>query len=329
MNYGVQRAENGGTAVRAICMLPALTGAWKHRGGGAQLSTSGGFAWNKKAVERPDLALASPLKRLARTVNMSALGQRPHRTGLRSAQDGPRVHALFVYNSNPGAVAPNHNTVQRRPPARRPLHRRPRSLLQRHHRLRRLHPARHHLPRTHRHSGRLRPLLRPALQRRPSSLPAKPAPTCGSFRPSGPAHGLHRRRLPRHARADHRQALAIDATGHSSNPGMEHITFDDLQREGHIPLAFHREPDTHPFQPNISGPLPTPSGKIEFYSETLAAQGLDPLPAFVPPTESRWGDRRGALSARVPQPQSRQLHELHLRQPRRPPQDGSPPRSYS
>ena len=29
MNYGVQRAENGGAAVRAIAMLPALTGAWK------------------------------------------------------------------------------------------------------------------------------------------------------------------------------------------------------------------------------------------------------------------------------------------------------------
>src|ERR1019366_1108234 len=75
MNYGVQRSENGGTAVRAIAMLPALTGAWKHRGGGAQLSTSGAFAWNKQAVERPDLALASPLKRLARVVNMSTLGQ--------------------------------------------------------------------------------------------------------------------------------------------------------------------------------------------------------------------------------------------------------------
>ena len=69
MNYGVQRSENGGTAVRAIAMLPALTGAWKYRGGGAQLSTSGAFAWNKQADERPDLALASPIGRLARVVN--------------------------------------------------------------------------------------------------------------------------------------------------------------------------------------------------------------------------------------------------------------------
>ena len=50
LNYGVQRGENGGTAVRAIGMLPALTGAWKHRGGGGQLSTSGAFEWDKQAA---------------------------------------------------------------------------------------------------------------------------------------------------------------------------------------------------------------------------------------------------------------------------------------
>ena len=47
MNYGVQRSENGGTTARAIAMLPALTGAWKYRGGGGSLSTSGAFSWNK------------------------------------------------------------------------------------------------------------------------------------------------------------------------------------------------------------------------------------------------------------------------------------------
>ncbi len=75
MNYGVQRSENGGTAVRAIAMLPALTGAWKYRGGGGSLSTSGAFAWNKRELERLDLALDSPLGRQARIVNMSTLGQ--------------------------------------------------------------------------------------------------------------------------------------------------------------------------------------------------------------------------------------------------------------
>ncbi len=44
LNYGVQRNERGGAAVRAIAALPVLTGAWRHPGGGLQLSTSGAFA---------------------------------------------------------------------------------------------------------------------------------------------------------------------------------------------------------------------------------------------------------------------------------------------
>ncbi len=128
MNYGVQRSENGGTAVRAIAMLPALTGAWKYRGGGGSLSTSGAFAWNKRELERLDLALDSPLGRPARVVNMSLLGKALNQgIGIREqevesdaaeTQDdvlsgGPPVNALFVYNSNPGAVAPNQNAVRR------------------------------------------------------------------------------------------------------------------------------------------------------------------------------------------------------------------------
>ncbi len=74
MNYGVQRSQNGGAAVRAVCMLPALIGAWKQLGGGLQLSTSGAFRFNSAALERPDLMLASPLQRPARIVNMSRLG---------------------------------------------------------------------------------------------------------------------------------------------------------------------------------------------------------------------------------------------------------------
>jgi anaerobic selenocysteine-containing dehydrogenase len=81
------------------------------------------------------------------------------------------------------------------------------------------------------------------------------------------------------------QALAVGADGHSTNPGMEHITLEELKRQGHMPVAFHRDGQ----RPFASGPVPTPSGKIEFYSEALAARGIDPLPGFVPPIESRWG----------------------------------------
>jgi len=151
LNYGVQRTENGGTAVRAIAMLPALTGAWKYRGGGGQLSTSGAFPWDKKAVERPDLALASPLGRLARVVNMSALGaaltelgQQPSPDSDAQPQSGPPVKALFVYNeSRCGGAQPQRG--QAWPCAARPVYRGPRALLHRHDRLCGLHSSGDHV----------------------------------------------------------------------------------------------------------------------------------------------------------------------------------------
>jgi len=42
-----------------------------------------------------------------------------------------------------------------------------------------------------------------------------------------------------------------------------------------------------PYAPFASGHFPTPSGRCEFYSEQLAAQGLEPLPDYVAPYESR------------------------------------------
>src|SRR5262249_9244111 len=60
-----------------------------------------------QANERPDLMFASPLRRVARVVNMSELAK-----ALNHLTDPP-VKAVFVYNSNPVAVAPNHNDVVR------------------------------------------------------------------------------------------------------------------------------------------------------------------------------------------------------------------------
>jgi anaerobic selenocysteine-containing dehydrogenase len=107
LNYGVQRSENGGTAARAIAMLPLITGAWQHLGGGLLLSTSGAFPFNTNALQMPELMRASPLGRPARLVNMSQLG------AALTTLDSPPVKALFVYNSNPAAVAPNQNDVLR------------------------------------------------------------------------------------------------------------------------------------------------------------------------------------------------------------------------
>jgi len=295
MNYGVQRVENGGAAARAIAMLPALTGAWKYRGGGGQLSTSGAFTWNKQALERPDLAMASPLKRLARTVNMSALGHaltelgqgRDQVSGNRDQEDGPAVHALLVYNSNPGAVAPNHNAVVRglkRPDLFTVVHEQfftdttdyadyvlPATTFLEHSDIQGAYG--HYFVQFSNQA------IEPLGEARSnvwlfSRLAQRMGFTEACFRDT-PEELI-------------RQALAIGPDGHSTNANMEHITLEDLKQQGHIPLAFHRDPEEHPFQPYTSGTLDTPSGKIEFCSEVLAAQSLDPLPAFVAPTESRW-----------------------------------------
>ncbi len=127
LNYGIQRSENGGTAARAVCMLPLLTGAWAHRGGGLQLSMSGAFPFNKRALEMPELMRASPVGRGTRVVNMSRLGWALTTLGRRkpthdeeavmkgapNVGEGPPVKALFVYNSNAAAVAPNQTDVLR------------------------------------------------------------------------------------------------------------------------------------------------------------------------------------------------------------------------
>ena len=102
LNYGLQRHAGGGSAVRAISLLPAITGAWNDVGGGCQLSTSGTFTLNTHVLERTDLI---PPK--TRTINMSRLGE-----ALTETNDPP-VKAIVVYNSNPGAVAPDREAVLR------------------------------------------------------------------------------------------------------------------------------------------------------------------------------------------------------------------------
>ncbi len=110
LNYGIQRSENGGTAVRAVAMLPLITGSWKRRGGGLLLSLSGAFPFNAAKLQMPELMYASVLGRAARVVNMSELGLALTELGS-DARDNPRVKALFVYNCNAATVAPDSERV--------------------------------------------------------------------------------------------------------------------------------------------------------------------------------------------------------------------------
>ena len=316
VNYGLQRTEYGGEAMRTIAMLPALTGAWKHRGGGGGLSLSGAFEWDEDALRRPDLAMASPLKRLARTVNMCELGEAleergsgvsglgsgrvegtvtegPGTTGPR-ALDCPPVKALFVYNSNPGAVAPDQNAV-RRGLARTDLF----TVVHEQFFNDTTDYADYVLPATtflehtdiqgaygHYYVGLSEQAIEP---------PGEARSNVWLFGQLGQRMGFEEACFRDTPEEMVKQALGIGTDGHSQNPGMEHITLEDLKERGHIPLAFHRNAlighsGSEPFLPYAGEKLATPSGKIEFDSEVLKARGSDGLPRFKPPTESRWGE---------------------------------------
>ena len=145
MNYGVQRQENGGAAVRAIAMLPAHHRRMeipRRRRAALHLRR---VSWNKQALERPDLAMGFSTPPRSPPGEHVHAGLRAYRTRSRTLKDGPAVHALFVYNSNPAAIAPNHNAVRARTGARRSVHRGPRPFLDRYDGLRGLRSARDHV----------------------------------------------------------------------------------------------------------------------------------------------------------------------------------------
>jgi len=112
LNYGMQRVHGGGNAVRLVALLPCLTGAWRHRAGGMLLSASGWFrdARNDAALQRADLLVTEDgRRRQPRTINMSTIGDDLNRET--SAEFGPKIEAVIVYNSNPVAVAPESRKV--------------------------------------------------------------------------------------------------------------------------------------------------------------------------------------------------------------------------
>lgn len=281
LNYGIQRCENGGTAARTVMMLPALIGAWKHRGGGLQLSTSGAFPWDKQTIERPDLMTASRLGRPARVVNMARLGHALTELG------DPRVHAMFVYNSNPAAIAPDQAQVLRG------------------------------MPRTDLFTVVHEQFFTDTTDYADIVLPAttflEQKDVQGAYghyyvqisnqaiEPLGEARSnvwlfsklARRMGFAEPCFIDTPDDLIAQALWRGKTPPgvLSGVTAESLDAAGgHIRLKFEDEAAGRDFLPFAEGGFGTPSGKAEFYSESLAAQGLDPLPAFVPNAESRHGD---------------------------------------
>jgi molybdopterin guanine dinucleotide-containing S/N-oxide reductase-like protein len=289
LNYGVQRSEGGGTATRAVTMLPCITGSWKEVGGGLQLSTSGSYKLNKEALSRPDLMIKA-LGRPARTVNMVELGK-----ALNSLDDPP-IKALFVYGCNPAATCPNHNEVVRG--------------------LRRsdLFTVVHEqfftdtadyadiiLPATTFFEHKDLQTAYGHYYLQTSDQAIEPLAECRSnvevFRSLAQRMGFE------DACFSESIDQMIDTALDSKNPWLKGIERERLQRAGHVRMNFFNGdkfstsgPEGSAFfLPFAQGNFATSSGKAELYSESLKALGLDPVVQFTPPNESRHSEQAKAF----------------------------------
>jgi anaerobic selenocysteine-containing dehydrogenase len=102
LGEGMTRLMRGGEALRAVALLPGVTGAYGRRGGGALLLTVAVYELNFDAVRNPTGADAG-----ARTVNHLRLGN-----ALLNMTDPP-IRALFVAANNPAVTCPDAGAVRR------------------------------------------------------------------------------------------------------------------------------------------------------------------------------------------------------------------------
>ncbi|MCA3149349.1 MAG: molybdopterin oxidoreductase family protein [Burkholderiales bacterium] len=255
MNYGLQRVRGGGMAVRNIACLPALTGDWRSPAGGVLLSASGMHNVDNAALQRPDLLAG----KTPRTINMSTIGDD-------LLQADPPIEALIVYNSNPVAVAPQAGKVAQGF-AREDLF----TVVLEHFQTDTADYADIVLPATtqlehfdiHKSYGHLyalinHPAIEPLGQAKPNSE---------IFRLLADAVGFE------------------DPCFRESDEQIAQQAYPDLDWRVLNEQGWQRLPLPESWAPFAAGGFKTPSGKCEFYSESMAQAGLDPLPAYVPTYE--------------------------------------------
>ncbi len=256
LNYGMQRVRGGGNAVRAVACLPALVGAWREPAGGLLLSSSAQFPVNRGELHKPELLAG----RTPRTINMSTIGNDLLNPG--SAAFGPKIEALIVYNSNPVAVAPESGKVVQGF-LREDLF----TVVLEHFQTDTADHADVILPATtqlehwdiHTSYGHTDVLLN-----RPAIAPVGESRTnTDIFRALAARLGFDDPCF-----ADDDETLCRTAFGTA-------VDFQTLLDQGFATLPIAEAPFAH-------GGFPTPSGRCEFFSARLAAQGLDGLPDHLP-----------------------------------------------
>ncbi|MFB5285050.1 molybdopterin oxidoreductase family protein [Peribacillus sp. Hz7] len=253
---GLQHHDNGGMAVRTIACLPALTGQWVVKGGGATKGNSGYLAFNTNALQRPDLLQ----NKKTRVVNMNQIGQ------ALLTKEKP-IRSLFVYNSNPVLVAPNANKVQQ-------------GLMRED-----LFTVVHDLFLTE--TAMYADLVLPAASSYETEdfytsywhnyvqLQKPVMETYGESKSNVELFKLLAANMGFEDAAfqDSEEDMIRQALDFPDNPYLEGITYESLSENQFVKAKM---------RPLFPGNLRTPSGKIELYSEQMKQHGYEPLPTYTP-----------------------------------------------
>jgi len=106
LGYGFTRSRNGAVNMHAVSCLPAVTGAWQYKGGGALFANGALYALDRTLIEGLDRRDPS-----VRELDMSRIGA--VLTGdADTLAGGPPVTAMIVQNTNPAVVAPESSKVR-------------------------------------------------------------------------------------------------------------------------------------------------------------------------------------------------------------------------
>ncbi|MFW2333031.1 molybdopterin-containing oxidoreductase family protein [Ilumatobacter sp.] len=295
---GAEHHENGAMFFRTLACLPALTGAWRHRGGGVFKSVG---SWQDALVDddvlgRPDLLAG----REVRTLNMSRLGEI-------LLDEQPPIRALIVWNSNPLVIVPNAEAA-RRGMARDDLftvvHEQFVTDTAKYADI--VLPATTHIEATdvttawgHLWMGWNEAAIEPL---------GEAVSNTECFRRIAGAMGLTEPSL-----FDDDVALLHEC--------LPTVDIDALRRDGWMKVPF---PDDG--TPWADGGFPTASGRVEFASSALEAIGQPRLPVFVPPTEGPQGPDadRFPLQLMTPKHHARFLNSGYSDLPKHGPAEGGP-----
>ncbi len=100
---GIERGHSGGSSLRAIMSLNALTGQLGRVGAGIFAKPGLAFPLTPEKLQRPDLIPAG-----TRTLNIVDVGRH-----LLDEQLDPPIKAVFIYNHNPVCTHPDQNRMRR------------------------------------------------------------------------------------------------------------------------------------------------------------------------------------------------------------------------